>query len=173
MYSIDERLLLLLKMQLRNATELNLWRVHTAICQKQAFQLALHSFSGHLRCPQILLCPWNSESEENLSYQFQYYLCEAARGGTLGGLSKGRVGIPSTCGGPGLRLLVTSGTSLSYSKKDEKERWKLHQATSIAGHRYPKSPSTLLRLWLKVIHKLRRTQQDLGSFPLPPGAVRK
>lgn len=40
-------------------------------------------------------------------------LCEAARGGTLGGLSGGMLAVPSTCRGPGLRLLGTSGTSLS------------------------------------------------------------
>lgn len=55
------------------------------------------------------------------SCQLPCYLCEAARGGTLGGLSRGMVGMLSTCRGPGLRLLVTSGTSLSYSKKGETE----------------------------------------------------
>lgn len=83
------------------------------MCEKQTFQLDLYYFSGHLRCLQILLICWNSEREENISYQLQSYLCEAALGGTLGGLSRGTVGAPSTCGGTGLRFLVTSGTSLS------------------------------------------------------------
>lgn len=56
--------------------------------------------------------------------QLPCYLCEAARGGTLGGLSRGTVGMLSTCRGPGLRLLVTSGASLSYSKKKKKMREK-------------------------------------------------
>lgn len=54
-------------------------------------------------------------------YGLQCYLCEAARGGTLGGLSEGTVCVPSTCWGPGLRLLVTSGTSLSYANKKRKK----------------------------------------------------
>lgn len=79
------------------------------------FHLALCLFLGHHRCTPILKLPQNSESKGKTSHQLWCYLCEAARGGTLGGRSVGTEGVPSIWG-PGLRLRVTSGTSLSYSQ---------------------------------------------------------
>lgn len=121
---------------------------------------------------------------EKLSYQLQCYLCEAARGGTLGGLSMGRVGVPSTCGGPGLRLLVTSGTSLSYSNKDTRrigENYiqqpaccKFPAYFKIGEGRWtdttiPKAPQPP-QAWLKVIHKLIINPAKPGQLSIDSGS---
>lgn len=119
--------------------------------------LALYSLLGHLRCPQTLLCPETQQARKKMFCQLPCYLCEAARGGTLGGLSRGTVGMLSTCRGPGLRLLVTSGASLSYSKK--KKRWerrlKMTLSSNTAGQSHPTSSLALPRLWWKITHWLK------------------
>ena len=77
--------------------------------------------------------------------QLPCYLCEAARGGTLGGLSRGTVGMLSTCAGPGLRLLVTSGASLSYSKKKKKKMREKAENDIKQQHSGTEPPHKLLR----------------------------